>query len=167
MSFLRFRKTRRHPRFLIDLPLTIWDRSHRLIDSKAEAHDVTAAGFGFETRRDLDHVGAVYFELRLPGGESVSGTARVAWRRQGGWGTWGGAHISTMSWRDRRLIHRVIHGPGYDWAGLANRAIAAGLVIIFVVAVHKTFTRDPDLWIGFPFLVMGACLAAVFYFKMR
>ncbi|MBI5241895.1 MAG: hypothetical protein HY926_15590 [Elusimicrobia bacterium] len=167
MSVLRLRKTRSHPRFLIDLPLTLWDRSHHLIDSKAEAHDVTAAGFGFETRGDLERVGAVYFELQLPGGESVSGTARVAWRKQGGWGTWGGAHILTMSRRDRRRIHRVIHGPGYDWGGLANRAVIAALVVILAVAVQKTFSQDGDLWVGFPFLVMGACFAAVVYFKDR
>lgn len=167
MSLLRWRKTRRHARFLIDLPLTLWDHSHRLIDSKAEAHDVTTAGFGFETRSDLERIGAVYFELRLPDGESVSGTARVAWRKRGGWGTWGGAHVSTMSRRDRRKVHQVIYGPGYDWGALANRAVAAGLVIIIAVAVQKTFTRDTELWVGFPFLVMGSLFAAVVYFKGR
>jgi hypothetical protein len=161
------RKLRQHERFLIDLPLALWDHSHRLLDSQAVAHDVTPAGFGFETRAELEHVGAVYFELRLPGGESVSGTARLAWRRRGDWGTWAGAHISSMSERDRRKVTRVSRGPGYDWGGLANRAVIAGVVIAIALAVEQTFRQDPDLWMGFPFLVLAACAAAVVYFNTR
>jgi hypothetical protein len=158
---------RRHERFLIDLPLTIWDHSHRLLDSRAMAHDVTPEGFGFETRIDIGHVAWVYFELRLPDGESVSGAARVAWRRQGDWGTWAGAHISSLSERNRRKVVRVIHGPGYDWVGLMNRAVIAGVVITLVVAARMSLIRDADLWVGFPFLVVAACAAAVVYFNTR
>jgi hypothetical protein len=167
LSHAPSRKVRQHDRFLVDLPLTLWDHAHRLIDSEAVAHDVTPAGFGFETRADVDHVGAVYFELRLPGGESVSGTARLAWRRRGDWGTWAGAHISSLSERDRRKVMGVIHGPGYDWGGFANRAVIAGVLIVVAVAVEQTFKRDADLWMGFPFLVLAACAAAVFYFHAR
>jgi len=156
---------RRHERFLIDLPLTIWDHSHRLLDSRALAHDATPAGFGFETRADLDHVAWVYIELRLPDGESVSGVARVAWRRRGDWGTWAGAHIASLSAGDRRKVMQVIYGPGYDWAGLANRAVIAGIIIILVVAGRMSWSHDLNLWMGFPFLVLAACAAALVYFK--
>ena len=69
--------------------------------------------------------------------------------------------------RNRHKVMRVIRGPGYDWTGLANRAVIAGIIIILVVAVRMTLSRDPDLWVGFPFLVMGACAAAVIYFNTR
>ncbi|MCX5793974.1 MAG: hypothetical protein NTY77_00575 [Elusimicrobia bacterium] len=161
------RPQRKHQRFLIDLPLTLWDHSHRLLDSHALAHDVTPAGFGFETRTDLGHVAWVYFELRLPDGESVSGAARLAWRQRGDWGTWAGAQIVSLSARNRRKVMRIIHGDGYDWMGLANRAVVAGVIIILVVAVRMALSRDADLWMGFPFLALAACAVAAAYFNTR
>ncbi|MDD5629053.1 MAG: hypothetical protein PHU21_08310 [Elusimicrobia bacterium] len=160
------RPRRRHPRFLIDLPLTLWDHSHALLDSHALAHDVTPAGFGFESRRDLGSNAWVYFELRLPDGESVSGSARLAWLQRGDWGTWAGAQITSLSARDRRRVLRVIHGPGFDWAGLANRAVTAGVVIISVVAVRMLLSGDSELWMGFP-LLAAALAAAWLYFLSR
>jgi hypothetical protein len=109
----------------------------------------------------------VYFELRLPDGESVSGAARVAWRRQGDWGTWAGAQTAELSAHNRRKVMQVIHGPGYDWAGLANRAVIAGVIIILVVAARMMLSRESDIWMGFPFLAAAACAAAAVYFKAR
>ena len=167
MSQVPPRTRRRQERFLIDLPLCLWDASHRLIDSQALAHDVTPAGFGFETKHDLRHVGLVYFELRLPGGESASGAAQVMWCRRGDWGSWAGANIGQLSWRDRRKIMKVIHRPGYDWSGLANRAVIGGLAVILAVAAQKILSRNSDSWMGFPWLALAACAAAVAYFNAR
>ena len=148
-----------------------WTIGNRTIQTGASAdavaHDVTPAGFGFESRVRLDHVGWVYFELRLPNRQSVSGSARVAWLRRGEWGAWAGAHIVAMSAADRRKVRDVIHGPGYDWAGLANRAVAAGVIIILAVAARMALSRDSDAWIGFPFLVLAACAAAIVYARTR
>jgi hypothetical protein len=154
-------------RFLIDLPLCLWDPSHRLIDSHAVAHDVTTDGFGFESRMSLEHLGRVFFELRLPDGQSVSGTARVAWNRRGDWGTWAGAHIVEMSRVNRRRVKTVIHGPGYDWLGLADRALVAGTIIAAGFLLQGVVVNHPEWFASFPWLAFGACAVAGAYLYTR
>jgi len=157
---------RRHDRFLVDLPLSLWDSSHHLLDSRAVAHDVTPAGFGFETKADLRHLIRVYFELELPDGRSVSGSARVVWSQGFDWGRWGGARIVEISWSDARKIRRVIRGPGYDWAGLADRFLLAATIVAAVFVAQQLLSRHPDALLAFPWLALAAGVAAaVFYFS--
>ena len=158
------RVRRRHSRFLIDLPLTLWDSHHRLIDSGASAHDVTPDGFGFESRADIKHRILVYFELRLPDSGSVSGAARLAWHRQTEQGGWAGAKIVDISRADRRRIIEIIHGPSYNWSGLATRGLIALALVAGGFGAQSLLDHGGDLLPASPWLAVAAAaaVAAVF-----
>ncbi|MFA6003786.1 MAG: PilZ domain-containing protein [Elusimicrobiota bacterium] len=137
---------RRHSRFLTDLRVTIWDSAQKLLDDRAVAHDVTRSGFGFETKVDIRHISRIFFELELSDRNTVTGAAQLVWTRRMDWGSWAGAQITELERGGARRIHRVIHGPGYDWKGLADRALISATIVICVMVVDDLFRRHPSPW---------------------
>ncbi|HAM35987.1 MAG TPA: hypothetical protein DEB40_11025 [Elusimicrobia bacterium] len=165
-------RRRRHERCLFDLPLVLRDPAGRLIDARAVAHDVTIEGFGFETKAGLKDLSRVGFVLSLPDGGTVSGSARLAWCRALDWGgSWGGAKIARLPWREARKIRRLLHGPGYDWSGLADRALVGGAVVIVVCLGDMILRSDPRVLrqalLAGPWLLMGLGLGFFIHHALR
>ncbi|MDD5656773.1 MAG: hypothetical protein PHF00_05905 [Elusimicrobia bacterium] len=161
------RQRRGQARCLIDLPLKIWDASRNLIDDKSVAHDVTTSGFGFETRTDISRLRHVIFELRLPDGGTASGSASLVWSRHEEWGTWAGAKISRLSRGEGRKIRKVIHGPGFDWVGLWDRALVAGALVVAGMLLQELLAASSRGLAFVPWLLLGVCAGAFAYLHLR
>ena len=59
-----------------------------VIDPRAQAHDISAAGFRAETRVPLAEGQRLAFEIILDGGSRVRGLAEVIWISQDPWGAY-------------------------------------------------------------------------------
>lgn len=131
------RKKRSFQRFLISLPMTysvLGAPAHA--DDGARVHDLTPEGFGFESERELKAGWRLAFSIELDPGERVTGQARIVWSRKTERGTWAGAHITRLSWRDRRLIKRLVLPPGYDWEAFFDRLLTASFIVAVVLLVE-------------------------------
>lgn len=128
---------RRSERHFIDLPMTLSSPRGKVLDRAAVIRDLTPSGFGFETAHVFQRGERVAFEVQLGSSENVRGEAEVRWVRTGDWGTWVGARITKMSWRDARKIKRKILLPVYDWEGLRDRALTAAFIIALTLLAQE------------------------------
>lgn len=165
------RKQRAYPRFLIDLPMTFSAIGAAAIDDKARVHDLTPEGFGFETSKPLKTGTRIAFSIDLGRGERLGGQARVVWSRHVPHATWAGAHITKLSWRDRRRLKALVLPPGYDWEAFFDRLLTAGFVVAVVllgedlVRHHRGLLRIVlDLWRE---LVAGAAVVVSSFWFLR
>jgi hypothetical protein len=130
------RKRRGSKRFLIDLPMTYSLIGGSLVDDKARVHDLTPEGFGFETARELKKGSRFVFSVEAGRGERINGQARVVWARHGEMGTWAGAHITRLAWRDKRLLKNLVLAPGYDWPGFFDRLLTASFIVALALLLE-------------------------------
>ncbi len=138
------RKKRKYSRFLISVPLKLSEPGGRLLDGKAMAHDLTPEGFGFETTAELKNGERLHFFIQLPQGP-IAGEARVAWLRQDREVSWAGAKIVKLPWVHARRIKKLVTPPGYDWAGLLDRGVLAGFLIVSALVVEDVIRFHPHV----------------------
>ena len=130
-------RRQRSERHFIDLPMTLSSLRGKVLDRAAVIRDLTPSGFGFETVHAFHRGERLAFEVDLGSSERVRGEAEIRWVRTGDWGTWVGARITRLSWRDARKIKRKILLPVYDWKGLGDRALTAAFIVALALLVQE------------------------------
>lgn len=166
------RKQRSYSRYLVDLPMTYSVIGGSVVDDKARVHDLTPEGFGFETSRQVKTGARLAFSVELGEGERIMGQARVVWSRHVPHATWAGAHITKISWRDRRRLKGLVLPPGYDWESFFDRLLTAGFIVAVAllaedVARHHRglLTIAAELWREM--IAAAAVLVSTIYFIRR
>jgi hypothetical protein len=142
---MKQRKKRGYPRFLIDLPMAYSVIGGLPGEDRARVHDLTPEGFGFETPKPLKTGVRLAFSIEVGGGERVSGQARLVWCRHLQHSTWAGAHITKLSWRDRRRLKALVLPPGYDWEAFFDRLLTAGFVVAVVLLTEDLLRHHRGL----------------------
>lgn len=137
---------RKYARFLTDLDLVLADLDGRVVDERAQAHDVSPKGFRVHSRVELAEGRRVQFTMLLGDGEKVRGQAIVVWSARDEWGWFdAGAKITRLSWRDARKLRGTVAAPGYDFLGLARLAWKALFWTVIVAALHNVAFNQPHV----------------------
>lgn len=141
-------ESRRYAQSMTDLDVVLRNEQGQLVDERAQARDVSRAGFRVETKAKLDEGQRLTFTMDLGEGELVRGAARIVWARVDEWGAYAaGAKIVKISWKDARKLGGQVAGPrpGYDFSGLAKRAFFAFYWLVIVVGARNIIFDQPDV----------------------
>lgn len=139
-------ESRRYARSMTDLDVVLRNEQGQLVDERAQARDVSRAGFRVESKSKLEEGQRLTFTMDLGDGELVRGAARIAWARVDEWGAYSaGAKIVKISWKDARKLGGQAARPGYDFAGLAKKAFFAFYWLVIVAGAHNIIFDQPDV----------------------
>ena len=133
---------RRSARAFTDFDCVLTESSGRALDARATAHDLSVRGFRAETRARLQEGQTLRFLIHLPRGATAAGEGEVVWA---GPDQLGNAHfgvrIVSMGWRDRTALRELLHPPGYDFVGLAQRCAWAAFWIVVALGLQSVMLR--------------------------
>jgi len=152
-------------RFLTDLDLVISDKDGTVLDGSAQAHDISPKGFRAETKLEMKEGDVFHFSLEAEDREEepITGRAQVAWTGQNPWGgTNIGVKITKISWRDSRRLAANLFRGGYDFAGLARKAMRAVWWVVLIAGINSVVFHQPTA--RKLFIDMAPVLAATFFF---
>lgn len=136
---------RRQPRSLAEVAAVVREPGGKLIDDRAQAHDLSVSGFRLETRARIERGEAVQFELVLAEDQIARGRAEIVWVREDQWGWYNcGVKITKLSWADAGRLKRFIYEPGYDFVLLARRALWAVFWIVLAAGLHNFAFHQPE-----------------------
>ena len=129
-----------------DLDLILSDSKGALIDSDARAHTLTSEGFRAVSKVPLKKGFRLGFTLILGPGDEVKGTVEVTWVQEDGLGGCDAAmRFLKLSWGGARRLNKLFHVPGFDFAGVAWKAIVALFFLVVVAGLHNIVFYHPDV----------------------
>ncbi len=152
-------------RFLTDLEVVLRDQRGVVIDERAQAREISASGFRVKSQQPLCAGMRLTFTMEIGPGEIVRGAAKLAWAEKDEWG-WhtAQARIVKMSWADKRKLRVQTHRPGYDFPGLARKALLALFWLVVVAGAQNVMFKQPAvrqaIFDSLPALGAGLVLAA-------